>query len=145
MLTLVKRILVVLRITRKSLIAFNFLFLFASPSFACGWLESAEMGVHGGFMFFRGLIIQTDEQTGRKLSANQSVTVGSLAECVQVCLSEKTCTGVSHRPTSSGQCLTFAGFDFETGHNMALYLHRQPGIKYKSAHIRTGYQGSVCR
>ncbi len=116
----------------------------STQSFACGWPNSNELGVHGGFLFYQGLIVQTDEQTGRTLSANQSVTVSGLAECAQICLQNAACSGVSHRPTSSGQCLTFAAYDFETGNNMSLYLHSQHGMKFKSAIIRQRYQGPIC-
>lgn len=116
-----------------------------NASSACGWADGNIVGKHGGFNFYKGLIVQTDEKTGKTLTANQAVTVRDLAECVQVCLNNSGCQGVSHRPTSSGQCLTFAGYDFETGHYMNLYLHSLQGIKYRSAVIRQEYQGSACR
>jgi hypothetical protein len=133
------------RRSAQSLAAILFLLAVTSThSFACGWPNSAGLGVHGGFLFFKGLIVQTDEQTGRTLTANQALSASSLAECAQLCLQDSSCSGVSHRPTASGQCLTFAGFDFETGNDMSLYLHFQSGIKYSSAIIRQHYQGPIC-
>jgi hypothetical protein len=126
-------------------VTFIFLIILTNASSACGWADSTIIGKHGGFTFYKGLIVQTDEKTGKTLTANQAVSVRNLAECAQVCLNDGGCQGVSHRPTSSGQCLTFAGYDFETGHNMSLYLHKLQGIKYRSAIIRQQYQGSVCR
>ncbi|MEW7008150.1 PAN domain-containing protein [Lentilitoribacter sp. EG35] len=129
----------------KFFAVFALTLLTANASFACSWSNGTVLGEYGGFTFYRGLIVQTDMETGKKLTANQAVTVSSLAECAQVCLNDRNCQGVSHRPTSSGQCLTFAGYDFETNRHMNIYLHTQQGIKYKSAAIRTKFQGDICR
>ncbi len=102
-------------------------------------------GERGGFTFYNGLLVQTNQQTGKTLTANQAVTVSSVAACAQVCLADGNCTGVSYRATSFGQCLTFAGHDFETNSDMTMVLHWGGGNKYLSALIRSEYQGSVCR
>ena len=116
-----------------------------SNGYACSWPGATEVGDYGGFTFYRGLIVQKDEVTGRKLAANKAVTVSGVAACAQVCLSDSNCSGVSYRNTSSGQCLIYAGHDFETGHEMDLTLFTGQGVKPYSAIIRQEYHGSVCR
>jgi len=120
---------------------------FATVASACSYSGSgiSVYGERGGFTFYNGLLVQINRQTGKKLTANQAITVSSVAACAQVCLADRNCTGVSYRATASKQCLTFAGHDFETNSAMDLGLYSGGGIKYLSAVIRSGYQGSVCR
>lgn len=120
---------------------------FSTAVSACSYSDAgvSEYGERGGFTFYRGLLYQKNPQTGKTLTANQAVTVSSVAECAQVCLADENCTGVSYRATAHGQCLTFAGYDFETNSHMRMWISSGGQIKYLSALIRSGYQGSVCR
>ncbi len=115
----------------------------SAPAMACVYEGISVYGPRGGFTFYNGLLVQKDPQSGKKLTANQGVSVSSVAECAQVCLADANCTGVSYRPTSSKQCLTFAGYDFETNRHMELWIYSSAEYKYKSALIRSSYQGSV--
>lgn len=117
---------------------------FSTSASACSFLNSTVYGARGGFTFYNGLIVQKDPQTGKTLTANQALTVSSVAACAQACLADANCTGVSYRSTSNKQCLTFASYDFETNRTMDLWLHSGGGNKYKSAIIRSRYHGSVC-
>jgi hypothetical protein len=112
---------------------------------ACSYSDPQVVGEYGGHTFYRGLIVQENLETGKKLAANQAVSVGNIAECVQVCLNDANCTGVSYRLTSHGQCLTFAGFDFDTNTNMTLIIHFSAVMRYSSALVRQYYQGPKCR
>lgn len=116
-----------------------------SNVYACNWPGAAVVGEYGGFTFYKGLIVQKDETTGRKLPANKAVTVSGVAACAQLCLSDSNCSGVSYRNTSNGQCLIYVGYDYETGHQMDLALFAGQGVKPYSAIIRKSFQGSVCR
>lgn len=126
-------------------VAVLFLVIVPSSAYACGWTAATEVGEYGGFTFYKGLIVQKDEVTGRTLPANKAVTVSGVAACAQLCLSDSNCSGVSYRNTYSGQCLIYAGHDFETGHDMNLTLFHGQGVKPYSAVIRQEYHGSVCR
>ncbi|WP_390922494.1 PAN domain-containing protein [Parasedimentitalea psychrophila] len=120
--------------------------LAAQPAAAgCSFSKAPVAGNYGGYTFYQGLMHQKDPETGRTLNANQAVTAGHISECVQVCLDNPACTGVTYRRTSHGQCLTYAGYDFESGRPMGLALSYSSEIKATSALVRTWFQGPTCQ
>jgi hypothetical protein len=113
---------------------------------ACSFTGPKVVGEYGGHTFYQGLIVQENLETGKRLAANQAVSVGNITECVQVCLNDANCTGVSYsRRTSHSQCMTFASFDFDTNTNMRLVLHSSAEMPVSSALVRQYYQGPKCR
>ena len=100
--------------------------------------------VTGGFTFYKGIIVQKDLATGKKLAANQAINAKNRAECAQLCVNDKNCTAVTFRNTSHGQCLTFASYDFETNRPMEIVILYSSEVKTSSAKIRSKFQGRLC-
>jgi hypothetical protein len=116
-----------------------------SATAGCAFSKAPAVGDYGGFTFYRGLMHQKDLETGKTLDANRAVTVGHISDCAQVCLDDPACTGVTYRRTSVGQCLTYAGYDFETGRSMGLAISYSSEIKATSALVRAWFQGPTCQ
>lgn len=120
--------------------------LTAQPASAdCSYTGPAVAGEYGGYTFYKGLLFQQDAETGKRLAANQAVNASHITECVQICLNNPACTGVTYRRSTHGQCLTYAAYDFETGRSMDLMLNYSSNYTSASALIRSGFQGPTCR
>lgn len=111
----------------------------------CSYSSATVYGNHGGFTFYDGLIYQRDRETGKRLNANKAISVNNMAECAKRCLADEGCTGVTFRNITAGNCLFFAGHDFETNRPMSLYITYGKQIKTKSALIRSSFKGRVCQ
>mmetsp|Transcript_1991 Transcript_1991/g.4965 ORF Transcript_1991/g.4965 Transcript_1991/m.4965 type:complete len:151 (-) Transcript_1991:512-964(-) len=133
---------------RFALMAFALATSVMAPAFAsdgCHFSTQPESGTYGGFQWYYGILHQVDPETGKNFSANKAVTVPDIRDCPQVCLNEPGCSAVTYRLTSSGQCLLFAGYDFETNRHMALKIHHSGETSTSSALVRAYSNGPICQ
>jgi hypothetical protein len=112
---------------------------------ACSFSTQPVSGEYGGFTFYYGLLHQFDAETEKTLNANKAVTVGHIGECAQACLQDQSCSAVTYRLTSSGQCLFYAGYDFETNRHMGLKIIHLGETSTSSALIREWFEGPSCQ
>lgn len=112
---------------------------------ACSFSTQPVSGEYGGFTFYYGLLHQFDGETGETLNANKAVTVGHISECALACLQDQGCSAVTYRLTPSGQCLFYAGYDFETNRYMGLKINHQGETSTSSAIIKEWFQGPSCQ
>lgn len=117
----------------------------ANASEYCRFDTQPKAGNYGGFQWYFGLLSQIDIETGKSLSANKAVTVSDIRDCPQVCLNTPGCSAVTYRLQTSGQCLLFAGFDFETNRHMALKIYSAGSNSTSSAIVRQYSGGPICQ
>lgn len=98
---------------------------------------------HNGYPFARGLFVQVDRGTGKRVGAYMSTKVSGVLACTQVCEADANCTGVTFSGVIDRKCMRFAGYDFETKRPLSFTIYNGGGSG-RSAKIRRFYHGPIC-
>lgn len=102
------------------------------------------ISTYNGYGFARGLIVQEDSGTGKRVNAYKSIKVSDIRACTRVCESDANCTAVTYSGIRDSKCIHFAGYDFETRRPLHLKIYNGGGSGV-SAKIRSYYHGPICR
>lgn len=102
------------------------------------------ISTYNGYGFARGLIVQEDSGTGKRVNAYKSIKVSDIRACMRACEGDAHCTAVTYSGIRDRKCIHFAGYDFETKRPLHLKIFNGGGSGV-SAKIRSYYQGPFCR
>lgn len=114
----------------------------AEAKSGCGIRNATS--TYNGYPFARGLIVQEDSGTGKRVNAYTSTKVSDIRACTQVCEAEAHCTAVTFGGAIDRKCIRFAGYDFETKRHLKLKIYNGGGSA-RSAQIRAYYHGPICQ
>lgn len=122
------------------------LILLPQPTLAAGSGCNVRnvISTYNGYGFARGLIVQEDSGTGKRVNAYKSIKVSDIRACTRACEGDVHCTAVTYSGIRDSKCIHFAGYDFETKRPLHLKIYNGGGSGV-SAKIRSYYQGPICR
>lgn len=102
------------------------------------------ISTQNGYGFARGLLVQEDVITGKRVGAYKATKVSDPQTCTRVCEADANCTAVTFSGLKDRKCLHFAGYDFETKRPLRFKIYNGGGTG-RSAAIRAYYHGPLCK
>jgi len=101
------------------------------------------ISTYNGYSFARGLIVQEDDNTGKRVGAYKAITVSDPGACTQACEGDANCTAVTFSGLKNRRCMHFSGYDFETRRPLRLKIYNGGGTG-RSTVVRAYYHGPLC-
>lgn len=101
------------------------------------------ISTHNGYGFARGLLVQEDVISGKRVGAYKATKVSDIQTCTRVCEADANCTAVTFSGLQDRKCLHFAGYDFETKRPLRFKIYNGGGTG-RSAAIRAYHHGPLC-